>query len=296
VHVELYTRMLPKGTPASFVQLGHLLTEEDRIKHHLLLLLFAAGIITTTVSGSMSWWLTGRSLRSTKQLWEQQQTFVANASHELRTPLTLIRTTAQMLQLNMDQADVQRELLKDVLGETDYMTKLVDNMLVLARLDAGQLQLELAPLDLSEVLPQVAHPFATLAKEQGVALRVAGAEGIVLADRTRFWQVLLILLDNSLRHTPSGGCITLESTVCDGRVIVTVTDTGRGILSDDLPHVFERFYKASKSRGDKRSAGLGLSIAKPLVELQNGEINIHSIPGVRTIATIELPAYAVEAI
>ena len=292
LHMRLYTRMLPEGSPAAFIQLGVLLTEDDRIKHRLLSFLFVSGTLITMTSGALSWWLTGRSLRSTQFLWEQQQTFVTNASHELRTPLTLIRASTQILQLSLDESNPQRKLLDDVLNETDYMSRLVDDMLVLSRLDTGQMKLDLTPIDLHDLLHEVARSFASLAQQRGVSVSVAGAEGTILADHTRFWQILLILLDNSLRHTPSGGCITLESNIYDAGVKITVTDTGKGIPPGDLPHVFERFYKASNSRSDKRSAGLGLSIAKPLVELHNGEIRIQSTPGIKTIVTINLPAHA----
>jgi two-component system sensor histidine kinase ResE len=130
-----------------------------------------------------------------------------------------------------------------------------------------------------------------LASESGVSVSVKCAEGAILADHTRIWQVLLILLDNALRHTPRGGKITIGSELRESRVHISVEDTGEGIAPDDLPHVFERFYKADRSRGDRHSAGLGLSIAKPLVELHGGEIDIHSLQGVRTVVSIMLPAY-----
>lgn len=294
LHVRLYTHLMPEGAPAAYLQLGRLLTEDDRVKHRLLLFLFISGMLITVTSGTISWWLTGRSLRSTRQLWEQQQTFVANASHELRTPLTLIRASTQVLQLSIDGSNPQKELLDDVLVETDYMSRLVDDMLMLSRLDAGQLKLDLAPIELADLLPKVARPFVTLAREQEVNICVAGAQGTILADRTRFRQVLLILLNNSLRHTSPGGSITLESKLAGDRVIITVADTGQGIPLNDLPHVFERFYKASNSRSEKRSAGLGLSIAKPLIELHKGDITIQSTLGIKTLVTIRMPAYAVE--
>jgi signal transduction histidine kinase len=292
LHVRLYTRVLPSGAPATYIQLGRLLTDDDRIKHQLLLFLFISGAVITLTSGGVNWWMTGRSLRPTRQLWEQQQTFVANASHELRTPLTIIRASTQMLQFSLDVTHLQRALLDDVLFETDYMSRLVDDMLVLTRLDADQLILDLAPIELDDLLVKVAQSFAMLAWEHNVNVCVAGAEGVILADCTRFRQILLILLNNSLQHTPSGGSITLESKLHGDEVMVTVTDTGRGIPPDDLPHVFDRFYKASNSRSDHRSAGLGLSIAKSLVKAHNGEIKIQSTPGIKTIVSLILPAHA----
>ncbi len=290
VHTRLLTYQLRAAGSVAFMQMGKVLVEEDRIKHRLLLILFAAGIAFTIVSGGASWWLSGRSLRSTRFMWEQQQTFVANASHELRTPLTLIRASTQVLQLSFEPSDLQRQLLDDVINETDYMSRLVDDMLVLSRLDAGQLQLDTSTIELSELFPKIVRPFASLARERGVDVGLVRAEGVVFADSIRLWQVLLIVLDNALRHTPAGGRITLESEVRDQTVQITVADTGNGIDPADLPHVFERFYKADTSRGDRHSAGLGLSIAKPLVVLHGGELTIQSTRGVGTLAIITLPA------
>jgi signal transduction histidine kinase len=290
IHVRLFTYRLPPGGRAAFLQMGRVLTDDDRIKHRLLLTLFAVGIVLTVGSGSVSWWLTGRSLTSTRNAWDKQQAFVANASHELRTPLTLIRASTQVLQLGLEPNSSKRLLLDDVLDETDYMSRLVDDLLVLSRLDAGQLELDLSTIVLSDLLPKIARPFASLARERGVSVNVNRTEGIVLADPIRLRQVLLIVLDNSLRHTPAGGRITLDSKVRDGAVHIAIADTGKGIAPEDLPHVFDRFYKVDSSRGDRRSAGLGLSIAKPLIELHGGEMKIYSTYGVRTLVTITLPA------
>jgi signal transduction histidine kinase len=240
--------------------------------------------------------MTGRSLRATWQAWERQQAFVANASHELRTPLTLIRVSAQVVQQNLPPEHPQRVLMDDVLSETDYMSKLVDDLLLLSRLDAGEVKLDPQVLDLSDLLTRIQRQFASLAREHGVSIRIAGSEGHVKADPTRLWQVLLILVDNALRHTPARGSVTISSQLQDEVVRITVADTGDGIASEDLPHVFERFYKAHNSLADKRSTGLGLSIAKPLIELHRGEIEIESQVGNGTRVSVTLPAHRVSHI
>ena len=291
IQVRLLTYRLPAGAPMAYLQVGRLLADEDRLKHRLLLILFVGGIFFTLVAGYFSWKLTGRSLRSAWQVWERQQAFVANASHELRAPLTLIRVSVQVVQQSLAPDNPQRLLMDDVLSETDHMARLVDDLLLLSRLDARKLKLDLQTIQLSELLPRIQRQFVSLAKEHGVSIRIKQAEGCVNADPTRLWQVLLILVDNALRHTPANGLVTLGAHVQDKFVHVSVSDTGQGIATEDLPHVFERFYKTDNILGDRRSAGLGLSIAQPLVELHGGEITIDSQVGIGTRVTIILPAH-----
>jgi signal transduction histidine kinase len=298
LQLRLLTYRLPPGARVPYLQVSRLLADEDRFKHRLLLILFAGGALFTVLAGGFSWMMTGWSLRATWQAWERQQAFVANASHELRTPLTLIRVSAQVVQQSLAPDSPQRLLMEDVLSETDHMAKLVDDLLLLSRLDASELKLDLQAIQLSALLPRIQRQFVSLANEQGLSVRInrADADGWVKADPTRLRQILLILVDNALRHTPPHGSVTIGAQTHNGAVQISVADTGNGIASKDLPHVFERFYKAGNAPNDlaaRRSAGLGLSIAKPLVELHGGEIEIDSHVGIGTRVTITLPAHTV---
>jgi signal transduction histidine kinase len=170
------------------------------------------------------------------------------------------------------------------------MSKLVEDLLLLSRLDAGQLRLAREVVVLADLLCDVQRQVGRLADARGVRLVIGSVRGAVRGDATRLRQVLLILLDNALRHTPPGGTIQIE-THPDGRQIeISVADSGSGVAPEHLPHVFERFFRADSARSDERGgSGLGLSIAKALVEVQQGQIAITSRLGQGTCVTLMLP-------
>jgi len=194
--------------------------------------------------------------------------------------------------------------MDDVLQETDHMTRLVEDLLLLSRLDARRLKLDSKPVPVQEMLSTVQRQVSRLADERGVRLLVGDGEGneggatgrepVVLGDATRLRQVLLVLLDNALRHTPAGGSITLTSSRHGRYVQISIADTGSGIAPEHIPHLFERFYQADSSRGatdsEGEGSGLGLAIAKGLVEAQHGHISISSKLGQGTQVTISLPS------
>jgi signal transduction histidine kinase len=253
------------------------------------MLLIGAGVAIVSLLGS--WWLSGRLFVPEQRAWQRQQTFVANASHELRTPLTLIRLSAQMARQGLQDGDGRRQLLDDVIGETDHMTKLADDLLLLSRLDTAQLVLDLQEIDLADVIDNIQTSTARLTANRVIHLTTQTERASVRGDATRLRQVMLILVDNALSHTPPGGAVSIVGSEHNRLVTIVVSDTGEGIAAEHLPHVFERFYKASNAgRHDGRGAGLGLSIAKSLVEAHGGTIEIRSKVGVGTEVCITLPA------
>jgi signal transduction histidine kinase len=286
---RLLTYRVQGDDGTAFVQAGRTLTDQDRVLKQLLVGLIGLGGASVVLLSASSWWLAGRSLRPAQLSWERQQTFVANASHELRTPLTLLRASAEVALRGLPTQDAdRRELLGDVLNETDHMSRLVDELLLLSRLDAGQLKIDRQPIDLPELLADVRRQIGRVADERGVYLDAGPASGMALGDAMRLRQVLLILLDNALRHTPAGGKICVEALSHGRHVDIMIADTGVGIAPEHLPHVFERFYRADSARGSSGS-GLGLSIARGLIEAQRGQIAIASQPGQGTRVTVSLP-------
>jgi signal transduction histidine kinase len=287
VRLLTYRLTLPDG--GAFFQLGRLLTDQDYILQRFLNGLFVVGAVGLLLSALGSWWLAGRSLLPVQESFERQRTFVANASHELRTPLTLIRASAEVAYHDLQGDPENRMLLADVIQEVDQMTRLVDDLLFLSRLDAKRVILKRSRIELFDLLGEAQREGEQLANGRNILIRIEEASGTLLADRTRLSQVLRNLLDNSLHHTPDGGVITLAAGRSGNIVRITVTDSGEGIPTENLPYVFDRFYQVDSARNIDGS-GLGLSIAKSLVEAHQGWIKIESQLGHGACVTVELPS------
>ena len=220
----------------------------------------------------------------------QRRSLLADVSHELRTPLAVLQGNLEALIDGVHPADEAH--LGALLDETRVVSRLVDDLRTLALSESGSLALHPEPTDLSVVVAEVAASFRPTAESNGVRLEVEADEALPLLDidpvRTR--EVLSNLVANALRHTPSGGAVRLTAMAeSDGSwVRVRVADTGTGIAAHDLPHIFDRFWKSPESRG----SGLGLPIARNLVEAQGGEIGAESTPGEGTLVWFRLPAGA----
>jgi signal transduction histidine kinase len=291
--VRLLTYRLTRADGPALLQIGRSLRGQDEVLRRLVLALLAIGCGSVALLGWSSWWLAGRSLWPAQQAWERQQAFIANASHEIRAPLTLLRASAEVARWSYGPDDPQRELLDDVLHEADHITRLVEDLLLLSRLDARQLVVECATVPIAPLLSDLERQMGRVAEARGVALVVTHADGSVWADAAHLRQVLLIVVDNALQYTPAGGKVCLSAKP-RGRVVeLCVSDTGVGIPPEHLPYLFERFYRVAHARSDKQhGSGLGLSIARALMEAQGGQISIASDVNVGTTVTLRLPSTA----
>ena len=217
-----------------------------------------------------------------------QRRFVADASHELRTPLTTLRLNVELLRHDPDTETPDRaEILDDVASELDRLSRLVHGLLDLARADAG-LHLEKQTVRADEIIRDVYHQVKPTA--DGIALGTGDLVPITLSANSDYLkQLLLTLVDNALKYTDPGGQVRLDLEQ-DGRwVKFVVTDTGRGITPEDLPHIFERFYRAREARS-KRGTGLGLAVAQWIATEHGGHIEVQSLPGQGAVFTAWLPA------
>jgi signal transduction histidine kinase len=212
---------------------------------------------------------------------------VADSSHELRTPLTTIRGNAELLLEFPDVTpDDRAAALLQIRREAERLSRLVHDLLTLARADARQ-PLARRPVALAPLLEDVVDQARRLTSGQALTVEIR-RPATVVGDPDALRQVILILLDNAVKHTPAGGRITARLEADAGQVRLAVIDTGRGVAPRDLPHIFERFYRADPSRR-AGGAGLGLAIAKWIAEQHAGAITVHSVQGQGATFTVELP-------
>lgn len=238
------------------------------------------GELTTTIN---------EMLERLEQLFTAQRRFVADVSHELRTPLTAMRGHLELMVRGITREGVdQSASLADLLREVNRLSRMANDLLLLAQAEVG-IQLRRSPVQLDELVLEVVRELRPLA--EGVTLRPELHEQVAIeGDRDRLKQALLNLVANALQHTPPDGSVTVA--LCRNRQMVAlqVRDTGPGIAPEDLPHVFERFYQADRTRARRGSgAGLGLSIVQWVAEAHGGCVAVESSPGSGTTFTIELP-------
>lgn len=222
----------------------------------------------------------------------QRRNLVADVAHELRSPLSNIQGTIEAMRDGlMDRGDTSLDMLHE---QTLHLSHLVDDLGLLARAEAGDLRLDIRPDSMEEAARRSVEAFRARAEAKGVGLTVESAKALPLAlmDRQRTQQIIGNLLDNAIRHTPEGGLVSVHIGKTDaGDVSVAVRDTGEGIAEDDLPLIFERLHRVDPSRTRATGgAGLGLTIARRLIEAQGGDIRVDSEMGRGSTFTVELPA------
>jgi two-component system, OmpR family, phosphate regulon sensor histidine kinase PhoR len=237
-------------------------------------------------------------LTELRRLEAVRRDFVANVSHELKTPLTSISGYAETLLADTPDAETTRRFLTTILENARRMQRLVDDLLDLARIEAGRWQPEPEPVDVQETAREMWNELAERAAARSVQFEVdvGPGAGTVVLDADALRQVLTNLLDNSLRYTGRGGRIVCRSRLEDSGVAISVTDNGTGIAHEHIPRIFERFYRADQSRSrEEGGTGLGLAIVKHLVEAHGGRVYAESERGVGTTVTCWFPGSAIPA-
>jgi two-component system, OmpR family, sensor kinase len=222
-------------------------------------------------------------------LFTTQRRFVADVSHELRTPLAAMQGNLEVLERGgLRNPELAAEAVVDMRRETGRLIRMTNDLLLLAQSDA-RVQIRSEPVELDTLLLEVYRELRPLA--DGVQLRIGTEDQVtVIGDRDRLKQALLNLGVNALQYTPQGGCVTLSLEQRDGRALLSVSDTGVGISDEDLPNIFDRFYRADRSRSrHSGGAGLGLSIVKRVAEAHGGHATVASIPGRGSTFAIWLP-------
>jgi two-component system phosphate regulon sensor histidine kinase PhoR len=249
------------------------------------------GVVATPIVGTRGCVVLLQDLTQLRRLERMRRDFIANISHELRTPTASLKVLADGLTEGaMDDPVVAREFLDRINVETDRLAQMVSELSDLSRIESGEVSLKKEPIDIGEVVALVAERLKPQADRAGLSLAVDIPSGLpkALADKERVEQVLVNLLHNAIKFTHSGGRISCVAKIEGDNVLISVMDTGVGIPADDLPRIFERFYKADKARSGG-GTGLGLAIAKHIVETHGGKIWAESIEGKGSTFTFTLP-------
>jgi len=227
---------------------------------------------------------------------KMRRDFVANVSHEIRTPLQMIQGYSEALLDGMASSpEESNELVQVIYDESLRMSRLVQDLLDLSRMEAGHTDMNFGQMNLNELMDRVYRKFSVRAKERELDLKFIRTEAPLMleADTDRLEQVFTNLLDNAFRHTQAGGTITVTALLEEDQIKVSFQDTGAGIPMEDLPFIFERFYKADKARvrGESGGTGLGLAIVRNIIEAHQGTIAADSQVGKGTVFTLKLPVH-----
>jgi signal transduction histidine kinase len=240
-----------------------------------------------------------RDVTREREIAQAKNEFVSVVAHELRTPMTSIKGyTDLILQGALGEVNSkQRHFLEIVKTNVDRLSELIGDLLDTARIEAGRVRLEIEPVQVASIVGEVCDSLAETIRERGLELTIEAAPEIpaVQADRNRLIQILMNLLSNAYRYTPSGGSITVSVQSTDDAVLVQVTDTGIGIAPEDQEKIFERFYRVDHELVNQQAGtGLGLPIARSLVELHGGRLWLESEFGAGSTFSFTLPAQHVD--
>ncbi len=301
IPVRILSRAVRRGDGTYVVQIVGERLSEQRLLDALTTALIVGGLTALLLACGVGYVYAGRALVPIRdamgrrdEALRRQREFTANASHELRTPLSVIRGSVDDLRRNQAErvADVG-DALNDIEVEVSHVTALVDDLLLLARTDAGALELHLEPIDLADVAVEGAGALTAMAAERTVGIVVDPRPSPMSGDALRIRQLVTILIDNAVRHSPATGTVLVTIRPEAGQATLTVDDAGPGIRSEDRLLVFERFWRADDA--PQGGTGLGLAIAAWIVERHGGTIEALEAPGGGARFCARLPTLAADA-
>lgn len=251
----------------------------------------AAAFVAMLLVAGGGYVLVRQSTAPVERSMNQMRRFMADAAHELRTPVTLLRTRAEVALAEERDPRRDAETLHAVVREVERVGAIVGDLLTLARADSGELPAVRKTVYLDDLASDAVESIRSLAAQHQVTVGIGSfEEAPITGDPVLVRRLLLILLDNAIKFTPVGGDVRLDVTVADGRRLVTITDTGVGIPPEDLPRVFERFFRSDTARQETDGAGLGLAIARWIADQHGASLGVRSKPGAGTTVTVSFPA------
>jgi signal transduction histidine kinase len=293
--IRVLTRpALLRGQPVYLQVVGDRTSEQQTLQVLVLVLIVGGVVALLAASGVGAAYASRalvpirRSLVAQREALRRQREFAADASHELRTPLTVIRASVEDLERHRSEpVATVGSALTDIRDEVDHLTAMVEDLLLLARSDSGAVALERVAVDLGDVASDGASAMARPATERGVAIAVDPEPADITGDPARLRQLVMILVDNAIRHSPSGGKVLVEVRTDGPTARLRVDDEGPGVREDDLDRVFDRFYRAPGAPGG--GTGLGLAIAAWIVAQHGGRIGVANRETGGARFTVELP-------
>jgi signal transduction histidine kinase len=280
VPLRVLTERIQTNIGPVYVQIiGDRTTEQSTLNAILAVLLVGGAVVVLVAAGFGAIYANRAlvpirdSLAAQRHSLRRQREFAADASHELRTPLTVVRSSLEHLRRHQAEPVASvGDALDDIGAEVEHLTSLVDDLLLLARSDSGAISLARMPIDLGDVAADAASSLAKPAAAKEVSVLVDPEPAIVDGDAARLRQLVFILVDNAIRHSPQGGRVRVAVRREAGSAVLDVEDEGRGVAPADMPHVFDRFWRASGAPSG--GTGLGLAIAKWIVDRHAGRIEV----------------------
>ena len=280
----------PVETPAGLyvIQVLQDLASEQQALEALRTVLLLGGFGVLAVALLLGWLYAGRALVPIRESMRRQREFAADAGHELRTPLAVVKAAVEDARRRPSAAGEAGGPLDEIDSQADRLTELVDELLVFARMQAGTLELERLPVRLDEAVVAVTERLGRLAREADVTLSADLVPTAIVGDRRRLEQLVGVLLDNAIRHSPRGGAMRIALEQSQAGVVLTVEDSGPGMALDELERVFERYYRARTASAG--GIGLGLAIARWIAEGHGGRIHAENRPSGGARFVVSLPA------
>ncbi|RJR25755.1 sensor histidine kinase [Candidatus Microgenomates bacterium] len=265
-----------------------LLTET---KQRILTMIILANTGILVITGGLGYFLAGRTLKPIKEMMDEQNRFITDASHELKTPLTSLRSEFEVAMLNDAKMTLKeaKQLIKSGFEEIVELQGLAENLIELTQQSKKRGLIKREEVSLLEIAEAALKKVVPLAKQKHITINNDIDDYILEGENQSLTELFVILLDNAIKYSPQHSKISLSSKKTDHHIRIEITDTGMGIDEKDLPHIFDRFYRADKSRSKTTGYGLGLSIAKQIVETHNGSISAESKPNKGSKFVIKLP-------
>ena len=286
-----YFRTFSLQKNGEIVQIVRDITAEEGMLNTLFLILVIGCSIGSVCAIGIGFFLAGRALVPIQNSWKKQQQFVSDASHELRTPLAVIQSKTDIL-FQSPSATIEEKAMdiSTISKECRRLSKLVANLLLLARSDSNQIEMDKKTFEIDTLLEEIVDPYKEIASYQEKEMILKVEHGIsFMGDRERIHQMMVILLDNAMKYTNEGGHIQIDCTQTNSSIRIRVKDDGIGVKEEDIPKLFDRFYQGDKARSASEGAGLGLSIANWIVEKHYGKILVESEWGEGTCFEVILP-------